>query len=258
LTPDRPSAADRNAPLSSDPADPRGNALLAAVPTQELSAIVPRLRHRDLPMHESIYAAWAPIERLLFPVNSVLSQTETVDGSLVLEVGTIGREGMTGLAAFLGAESGPIETTCQVPGRAWELRAEDLPGVLADAPSLVGLLHRFIHASMVQLAQNTVCIALHTTEERAARWLLMTADRVGSDRIRLTQEFLSQMLGVRRATVTVSAGLLQGAGLISYSRGRIDIVDRGRLREAACGCYEVVRDQFERVGVVVLQERSSS
>jgi CRP-like cAMP-binding protein len=148
---------------------------------------------------------------------------------------------------FLGVTTSPNTVYGQIRGGALRMRADQLREMLTGDGALHRQLHRYIQATMVQLAQNVACNRLHRTEERAARWLLMTADRVGTDRFPLTQEFLAQMLGVRRATVSLTAGLLHNAGLISYRRGVITIDDRAALQEVACDCYGIVRGEFEKL-----------
>jgi CRP-like cAMP-binding protein len=164
-----------------------------------------------------------------------------------VEVGTVGNEGMLGLPVFLGADSSPGAAFCQVPGRALRMPAEALRAAASVEGPLRDLLQRYAQALMDQIAQSAACNRAHSTEERLCRWLLMTHDRVGADRFPLTQEFLGQMLGVRRAGVSATASILQRAGFIRYSRGTITITDRAGLESASCGCYRVVRDEFDRL-----------
>jgi len=148
---------------------------------------------------------------------------------------------MAGLPAFLGTTDSPHDTVCQIAGTALRLSVGELRRFLSRDGALHALLHRYTQATMVQLSQSVACNRLHSTEERCARWLLQTRDRVGSDEFSLTQEFLAQMLGVRRGTVSLTAGVLQQAGVIRYTRGRITVLDPDALREAACDCYDVVQ-----------------
>jgi CRP-like cAMP-binding protein len=223
------------------------NFLLAALPNDEYAQLRERLEPVDLELRDVIYEAEKPITHAYFPTTAVLSMISQVDGETAVEVATIGREGMSGLPVFLGVSASPNTVFDQIPGVALRMRAEHLRDVLAGDGALHRQLHRYIQATMVQLSQNVACNRLHSTEERAARWLLMTADRVGADRFPLTQEFLAQMLGVRRATVSLTAGLLHNAGLISYTRGVITIDDRAGLEDAACDCYGIVRGEFEQL-----------
>jgi CRP-like cAMP-binding protein len=221
------------------------NFILDALPDDEYAQLHDRLEPVECDLKDGIYATGEPIHHVYFPTTAVLSMVSQVDGEVAIEVATIGREGMAGLPVFLGVSASPNSVFCQIPGAALRLRADQLREVLIGDGALHRQLHRYIQATMVQLSQNIACNQLHSTEERAARWLLMTADRVGSSRFPLTQEFLGQMLGVRRATVSLTAGLLHNAGLISYSRGVITIDDRAGLEEAACDCYGIVRSEFD-------------
>ncbi|MGK5683485.1 Crp/Fnr family transcriptional regulator [Actinoplanes sp. URMC 104] len=222
-----------------------GNFILAAVPEPEWEAIRNRCEQVELSIRDVMYRQGEMIDYVYFPLSCVCSMLAEQQGDATVEVGTIGREGMAGLPAFLGVATSPNMVMAQIAGVALRLRIEDLREILVGDGVLHGQLHRYIQATMVQLSQNVACNRLHTTEERAARWLLMTADRVGAEQFTLTQEFLAQMLGVRRGTVSLTAGLLHGAGLISYRRGVITIDDRPGLEDAACECYGVVRAEFD-------------
>jgi CRP-like cAMP-binding protein len=231
----------------SDQADGRENFILGALPDEEYARLRERLEPVDLDLKQMIYETDQPIRHAYFPTSAVLSMISQVDGAAAVEVATIGREGMAGLPVFLGVSASPNTIFAQIPGAALRMRAEQLCDVLAGDGALHRQLHRYIQATMVQLSQNVACNRLHSTEERAARWLLMTADRVGAERFPLTQDFLAQMLGVRRATVSITAGLLHNAGLISYKRGVITVDDRAGLEDAACDCYGIVRDEFQEL-----------
>jgi CRP-like cAMP-binding protein len=164
-----------------------------------------------------------------------------------VEVATIGNEGMVGLPVFLGAESTPGQALAQVPGAALRMPAAVFRRAVPPGSPLHALLQRYTHALMVQMAQGVACNRLHPIAARAARWLLQTHDRVRTDAFPLTQEFLAEMLGTRRAAVSQAAGQLQRAGLITYTRGVITIRDRTRLEEAACACYGIIRTAYDRV-----------
>jgi CRP-like cAMP-binding protein len=170
------------------------------------------------------------------------------DGKVVLEVATIGREGMVGLPVYLGAASSPQASFCQVPGDAVALSVEEFRRALGRDGVLHALLNRFTQATMVQVAQNVVCNGSHPIVARMARWLAMTQDRVGREQFFLTQEFLGQMLGVRRPTVSETAQRIQASGLIRYSRGVITVIDRAGLEKAACDCYQIIKQEFDAVG----------
>jgi len=171
--------------------------------------------------------------------------TRAVDENRLLNSG---REGMAGTPVVLGARSTHLEAIAQVPGTAARVDAERfLTGLRQSDGALFPLLLRYAQALQEQTAQGVACNRRHPIDERCARWLLMTQDRVGTDQFPLTQEFLAFMLGVRRASVTVAAGMLQQAGLIRYTRGRITVVDRARLEAASCECYAVVQRKYDQL-----------
>jgi CRP-like cAMP-binding protein len=223
------------------------NRLLAALPVDERLRLGSEVRLVGLGMREQIYDTGDSITEIYFPVNCVISMVAAVEDDVAVEVAMVGLEGMTGLPAFLGIAASPHRCFCQVPGQALRLETVTLRRFLAGDGALHGLLHRYTQAVMVFLAQNLVCNRLHSTEERTARWLAQTHDRVGSDSFQITQDFLAQMLGVRRATVSESARTLQQAGIIRYSRGRITVVDRDGLQAAACTCYLTIRHEFDKL-----------
>ncbi len=226
---------------------PRENRLLAMLPHEALTRLQSHLEPVDLTFKQTVYPPNTPISHVYFPCNSVFSLILTLEGGAVVEVATIGNEGMLGVPAFLGAGSTPGEVFCQIPGQALRLPTEILVQETATGGPLHDLLQRYTQALIDQISQSAACNRAHAIDERCARWLLMTHDRVGAERFPLTQEFMAQMLGVRRAGVSAAAGILQKAGFIRYSRGVITVTDRPGLESAACTCYRVVRDEFERL-----------
>ncbi|MGN6848454.1 MAG: Crp/Fnr family transcriptional regulator [Sphingomicrobium sp.] len=227
------------------------NHLLAAIPKDELARIRPLLKDIELKFREDLYQSDEPTDHVWFPTLGVVSMvTEFMEGEPV-EVATIGPEGMVGIQQFLGNDRMPIRAFIQVPGRALCMKADDFHTVVKENPGFERLLLRYTLALMNQISQAAACNRAHSVEERLARWLLMTQDRVHSPEFPLTQEFLGQMLGVRRPTVSIAAGMLSKAGLIHYVRGRITILDRAGLEKASCECYRVIADEFRRlVGAV--------
>jgi CRP-like cAMP-binding protein len=223
------------------------NRLLAALPVEERLRLGSELRLVELGMREQIYDTGDAITQIYFPVNCVISMVAAVEDDVAVEIAMIGLEGMAGLPAFLGTAVNPHRSFCQVPGQALRLETVTLRRFLAGDGALHDLLHRYTQAVMAFLAQNIACNRLHSAEERTARWLAQTHDRVGSDSFQITQDFLAQMLGARRATVSESARTLQQAGLIRYSRGRITILDRDGLQAAACQCYLTIRHEFDKL-----------
>lgn len=231
--------------MSNPPHIPVANRLLAALPRDEYERLLPHLETVPLAFKQVLYESREFIDQVYFPITGVISLLTILEDGIVGEVGLIGNEGIVGLSVFLGSDTTPIKSFVQVPGNAMRMSA-DVFKSLKQSDSLHGLLHRYTHALMIQTSQLVACNNYHSVEQRCCRWLLMTRDRVGSNQFPITQEFLSQMLGVRRASVTVVAGLLQKAGLIRYSRGQMTIVNGLGLEKASCKCYRLVKEEFER------------
>jgi len=224
---------------------PQANRLLAGLPEAELKRIQSDLTMVSLEVKEPLWVPNQPIEAVYFPIDVVVSVLAETDGGTV-EVGTIGNEGVVGLPVFLGANSFPGTAVAQIPGRAHRMEAGAFHRA-AQGGELRSLVQRYTLGFLTQVSQGTACNRVHSAEQRLARWLLIVRDRVGRDSFPLTQEFMGQMLGVRRATVSETANALQSHGLISYSRGTITIQDVPGLTGTACECYQIVRDEFERL-----------
>ena len=234
---------------------PVGNRLLAALPSDEYLHLLPSLEGFEPPHQYVFYEPNQPITHVYFPVSGVasllmLGQTgEASEGSEAVEAGTVGNEGMVGIPVFLGQESTPSRALMQVPGTVLRMPVAFFRQEVVGTPGsrLEVLLQYYTHALMVQMAQGVACNRLHTIEQRAARWLLTTRDRVGGPTFPLTQEFLAQMLGVRRASVSEVASTLQDEGLLTYNRGVITILDSDGMEARACVCYRIIRDEFDRM-----------
>jgi CRP-like cAMP-binding protein len=221
--------------------------LLNRLPAGELQRLRARLRPVTFQIRDLLFEPNKQIDHVYFPEEGVASiLTVLADGSLI-EAATVGYEGMVGLPVFLGAERSTSKSFWQVPGRALVMKADDLREEIQKRSQLVDRLNLYTQAFFTQLAQSVSCNRVHNVEQRCARWLLMTHDRVTGDSFTLTHEFLAQMLGVRRAGVTEVAGRLQDAGLINYSRGRISIRNRKGLEKLSCECYRIVRDEVQRL-----------
>jgi len=219
--------------------DIRRNLLLAALPPVELERLLPSLDSVPLEDGMPIYEPHEPITRVYFPTNGIISLvSEMAEGTV--EVGTIGREGMTGLPLVLRATTMPSRAFVQVPGHAFCMRDVDLLTAMRSSATFERLLFRYALALYDQTAQHAACNRLHTLVERCARWLLMTHDRVDGDVLLLKQQFLAEMLGVHRPAVTIAAGALQKAGVIRYSRGKVTVLDRDALERSACACYTII------------------
>jgi CRP-like cAMP-binding protein len=215
------------------------NRLLAALTGEELEEILPRLEPVPLTTGMPIYEPHEPISEVYFPISGVISMVSEMREGTV-EVGTVGREGMTGLPLVLHATTMPSRAFVQVPGHAYRMHGADLCAILRRSPHVERLVYRYVMALFDQAAQHAACNRLHTLEERCARWLLMTHDRVDGDVLLLKQQFLAEMLGVHRPAVTIAAGALQKAGVIRYTRGKVTVLDRNALEDAACECYGII------------------
>ena len=225
----------------------RRNAILAALPDEELSRLSDDMDVVESQVRTQVYEPGGPISDVYFPLASVFSVVGMADDRVAVEVATTGREGMVGLPVFLGAATTPHAAFCQIPGAAAKTTAAHLRRVLTHDGALHAALNRFTQATMVQIAQNVVCNSTHHLAERAARWLLTTRDRIDRDEFALTQEFLSQMLGVRRQAASGTARQLQAEGLISYRRATITITDTPGLEHVACSCYQIVKAEFDLI-----------
>jgi CRP-like cAMP-binding protein len=226
---------------------PIKNNLLAALPENEFARMRPKFEKRELVYDKNVYELNEPIHDVYFPISGIVSLLGAVDISSTTEVGIVGREGMVGLPVFLGVKVSRVRAVVQGPGEALCMKAGDFQLECTQDGELNGILRRFANSMMVQISQSAVCFRFHVIEQRLARWLLMTSDRMEMDEFRVTQEFLSNMLGVRREAVNRAAKSLENQGVISNSRGSVEIVERKGLEAASCICYSVVREEEDRV-----------
>jgi len=186
------------------------------------------------------------VDAVYFPLDGVVSLVTPLEDGAIVEVATIGNEGLVGVPVVLGG-SLAVRAISQVAGRSLTMSASDFLDEMANSQPVSRLVQNYLQALFGQISQAAACNRLHSSEERLSRWLLMSHDRIGKDEFIITQEFLGQMLGARRATVTLAAGILQRAGLIRYHRGHIEIVDRDGLEDVSCECYRVIRSELEGV-----------
>lgn len=233
-------------PAFQSSANPK-NRLLAALPPEEYERLLPHLQLVTLEYKQVLYQPNEPIKYVYFPKDGVISLLTIMENGEAVEVGTVGNEGFVGLPLFLGATSIPGQAFSQIPGEALRMGAKVFKGEVTPGSPLHNLLQRYTQALFNQIAQTAACNRLHSIEERFCRWLLMTEDRVRSNQFPLTHEFLGQMLGVRRASVSVVAATIQRAGLICYSRGKMTILDREGLEDITCECYGIVKAEFDRL-----------
>jgi len=223
------------------------NRLLKVLPAPTQSRLRKQLKEVTLSQRDSLHEPGKPMRYVYFPETAMISLLTVLQDGTQTEVASIGCEGMVGLTAFLGAKRSMRRAICQMPGTAWRLNTTELLQGTKRGGPLSDVLHRYALALFTLIAQLATCNRLHTIEQRCCCWLLMTHDRIEGDEFYVTHEFLAEMLGARRSGVTVIAGTLQRAGLISYTRGRITIMNRRGLEEAACECYGVVRAAFDRL-----------
>jgi CRP-like cAMP-binding protein len=227
------------------------NHLLAALPKKEYARIAGSLEEYELEYSDYIYKEGARIAHVYFPLTGLISLLSSVGKHSLLEIGIVGNEGIAGLPLFLGAEHSTNRVIVQGPGTAVRLGAAAFNAECARGGRLPAVLRRFAHSFMSQISQSAICFRFHPVEQRLARWLLMTADRMNSNEIYLTQEFLSNMLGVRREAVNKAAVELQSRGLIQYSRGSITITSRRKLEKAVCKCYAIIRKEELAAGAAI-------
>ena len=225
----------------------QGNRLLASLPRIALERILPDLEVRPFEMRQVVQPRKQPLREVIFPVSGVASMISMGDAGDSVEVATIGREGVVGISLFLGGTAAAVEIFIQVPGEGVCLPAAAFEGHVAREPSLMRTLLLYTQALLTQVAQSSACNRHHPVEQRCARWILQTHDRVSGNEFPLTHEFLGLMLGVRRASVTETAAALQERDLIRYRRGKITVLDRVGLEKASCECYRLIAGEFDRL-----------
>jgi len=222
------------------------NRILTALPSSERQELFGLVRNVSLPVKTVLFEPGTPIEALFFPIGGVISLVTPLHDGAIVEVATIGNEGIVGVPLVSGG-SLAVRAISQVGGRTLRMDAGEFIRGLERLTEFRALVQRYVQALFGQISQAAACNRLHSNEERLSRWLLMSHDRVGTDTFPITHEFLGQMLGSRRATVTLSAGLLQSAGLIRYHRGRVTISDREGLESVSCECYGIIKAALDRV-----------
>jgi CRP-like cAMP-binding protein len=225
----------------------RLNRLLAALTSEDFKLLKPHLTAVELVQKDGVFAGGHPAEHVYFPYEGVISIVATDAEGGAVEVATVGREGMTGIALVLGSDTMSSDAMVQVSGNGSRMDASAFREAIDGSPTLKQQMLRYVLAVFTQVSQNAACNQLHAINTRCARWLLTTHDRVMGDTYALTQEYLAMMLGVTRPSVSAAAATLQKAGLIRYSRGVITILDRVGLEGASCECYRIIEDEFSRL-----------
>lgn len=221
--------------------------ILARMPEEQYRLIARHLVPVELPLGMPLSSPNEQVEFLYFPVAGMISVDALTQSGESVEVGVIGREGFAGISGLLGQPQMAHSVIIQSPGAGLRIPVGPVREEFLKGGPFAALVHAFLYQQMVQMAQSVLCNRMHPVDVRMARWLLTASDRIGSESIQLTQEFLAQMLGSRRSTVTVAAGQLQREGLIDYTRGRVHIVNRAGLEARACECYHIVRSTYDRL-----------
>ena len=221
------------------------NRLLATLPKKEYERLLPGLKRIPLNFGEVLYEPGDTIKHVYFPNDSIVSLLSAMPERSTLEVGMVGNEGFAGLAIFMGVNVSQTRALVQGAGSAMRMTSAAVRHEANHLGALHRLLHRYSHSLLTQVSQSVACNRFHSVEARLARWLLMTSDRLGLEEFRLTQDFMSNMLGVRREGVNKAAGALQTAKLIRYSRGKITILDRPGLEANSCECYAIIKAESD-------------
>ena len=223
------------------------NQLLGAATPEDLDLLRSHLEPVPLPQKLTLSTPGTPIDQVYFVEEGMVSLVQPLENGAMIEVGMIGREGLVGLPVLLGADSSPLEAMVQIPGSALRMPASAFRKEVGRRPALLAVLLRYVQALHVQVSVTAACNGRHTVQERLARWLLTAHDRSTSDQLPLSHEFLSMMLGVRRAGVTVALGALRAADLIRKTHGQVNVIDRAGLEKASCECYRTVRNEYARL-----------
>jgi len=224
------------------------NQLLNSLEPRAFERIEKKLTRVRLRPKEVVYRPNEPIDHVLFPENAVVCLMTLMSNGDTIEAATVGREGASWISASVGAPSMPCETIVVIEGTALMLPIADLDRELKENGHFRDVLTEYSHALLIASMRTSACNGLHGLQERCARWMLMTLDRVGSDRFAVTKEFLAQLLGTNRPTVSVLVSVLEKAGILNVEGRWVTLADRNRLKEAACECYDVIRKNYEAVG----------
>ncbi len=227
--------------------NPRENRLLAVLKDSDFERIAPHLELVPLPLGHVLYESGGVLNWVYFPTDAIVSLLYVLDNGASAEIAVVGNEGVVGIALFMGGQTMPNRAVVQSEGQAYRFKGSILTQEFNRSGAMQHLLLRYTLALLTQMAQTAVCNRHHTVDQQLCRWLLLSLDRLPSNELSMTQELIANMLGVRREGVTEAAGQLQKAGLISYHRGCITVLDRPGLEERVCECYEVVKLEFDRL-----------
>jgi CRP-like cAMP-binding protein len=226
---------------------PQQNHLLAGLPPKVMERLLPHLDLMELPLGKVLYESGDAMRYVYFPTDSIVSLLYVMENGASAEISVVGNEGLLGIALFMGGESTTSRAIVQSAGYAYKLSAQRLKEEFNRHGELQVLLLRYTQSLITQMAQTAVCNRHHSIDQQICRWLLLSMDRLPSNRLTMTQELIANMLGVRREGVTDAAGKLQAMGIIQYTRGQITVLNRPRLEELSCECYAVVKKESDRL-----------
>jgi CRP-like cAMP-binding protein len=226
---------------------PRKNQLLACLPDEEWQRWEPQLEWVDLPLGEVLYESRERLNFVYFPTSGIVSLLYVLDSGASAEIAVVGSEGVVGISIFMGGGSTPSRAVVQSAGMAYRLPADAIKAEFERSSPVMHLMLRYTQALITQMSQTAVCNRHHSLDKQLCRWLLLSLDRLPGNELVMTQELISNMLGVRREGVTEAALKLQTAGVIRYVRGRITVLDRLKLEQRTCECYQVVKHEYDRL-----------
>ncbi|MEO7743542.1 MAG: Crp/Fnr family transcriptional regulator [Usitatibacter sp.] len=227
--------------------EPKRNLLLAALAPAELKRMRQHLERVDMPLGKVVYEAGRLVEHVYFPTTGIVSLLYVLENGATAEIAVVGNEGVVGISIFMGGESTPSRAVVQSAGSAYRLSSQWVRDEFARGGPMQHLMLRYTQSLITQMAQTAICNRHHSVDQQLCRWLLLSIDRLPDPEILMTQELIANMLGVRREGVTEAAGKLQNAGVITYRRGHIKVLDRKQLESMSCECYEVVRVETARL-----------
>jgi CRP-like cAMP-binding protein len=227
--------------------DPRDNHLLDVLPSDEAARLFPQLKLVEMPLGMSVYESGDVQRFIYFPTNSIISLLYVLKNGASAEIAVVGNEGAVGVSLFMGGETTPSRAIAQSAGCAYRLSSRALKEEFNRHGYMLQLLLRYTQSLITQMAQTAVCNRHHSLDQQLCRWLLLSLDRLSSPQLKMTQELIANMLGVRREGVTTAAGKLQNQGVIRYSRGKITVIDRPKLEKLVCECYAVVKKETDRL-----------
>lgn len=236
--------------------NPKDNGLLAALPIDEWLRIKPQLEWVEMPLGKVLYESDGALSHVYFPITAIVSLLYVMIDGDSAEIAVVGNEGIVGISLFMGGETTPSRAVVQSAGFGFRLKSQALKEEFNRAGKLMHILLRYTQALITQMSQTAVCNRHHSLDQQLCRWLLLSLDRLQGDELIMTQELIANMLGVRREGVTEAALSLQRAGLISYSRGHIKILDRAGLEQRTCECYAVVKKEYERLLPSILAKKN--